>query len=176
LGRIAEGWGDAESETAIQVVRFADRPDAAVSTYATLGMSKHILPMNMERSVRQELLFSTYDSYTASHVASFLLTFAQYIVSKQRALLRGDVVGPSAPLVSGSRATGVYASMPVLFQDGLATFRESSPATVIVWLLPLLASEAEWIRTKGWEAFEDQIEQLDVDFFDLGRGPAVQLT
>ncbi|MHA6878504.1 suppressor of fused domain protein [Ralstonia pseudosolanacearum] len=102
----------------IQVVRFSGVPYEGASTFATLGLSDYVVDIGGGRSVRQELLFATRDCYPAEQVASFLVTFASFVRSKQRALLRGDVIGPSSPLISGVAANGLYASNPVIFPEG----------------------------------------------------------
>jgi len=173
LGRIERGWSAGSEEGALQVVRFADRPDPGVATYATLGLSRHVLALPREREVRQELVFAAYDRVPADQVASFLLTFAEYVAGQHRALLRGDVVGPASPLVPGAAACAVYASLPVVYPDGFATWRGSDPPTVLVWLLPLLKREAEWVKAHGWSAFEDRLESGDPDLFDLDRAGVV---
>ena len=168
LGQIARGWGDAGD---IQVVQFPDQPQPGVVTYTTLGLASTPLPMNQGRTVRQELLVSVDSSFDAKSVASFLVTFAEYVRAQNRALLRGDVVGPSDPLIPGVRASAVYASVPVFFDDAFATYRDSSPPTVLVWLIPLPHEDAEFVNTQGWEPFEDKLESATVDFWDLNRPP-----
>ena len=168
LGRIAGGWGDAAD---IQIVQFPDQPQRSVVTYSTLGLSSALLPIGQGRTVRQELLVSVNASFDSESVASFLVTFAEYVRGQGRALLRGDVVGPSEPLVPGVRARAVYAAMPVFFDDDFATYRGSSPPTVIVWLVPLPLEDAKYVRTQGWESFEDKLEAACVDFWDLNRAP-----
>ena len=168
LGKIARGWGDAGE---IQVVQFPDQPQKGIVTYSTLGLSSTPLPMNQGRTVRQELLVSVDSSFKPESVASFLVTFAEDVRGQDRALLRGDVVGPSEPLVPGVRARAVYASIPVFFDEDLATYRGSSPPTVLVWLIPLPPEDAEFVKTQGWESFEDRLEAASVDFWDLNRPP-----
>jgi hypothetical protein len=166
LGLINEGWGDTSE---IKVVAFRDQPHQGVVTYLTLGLSDYLLPMTHGRKVRQELLVSVYSRYNSKDVAAFLVSFSEYIVSQNRALLRGDVVGPSQPLVPNVSANAVYASIPVFFEDDFRTFDGSSPPTVFVWLIPLPSSDAEFVKQSGWDAFEDRLEASEVDFWDLDR-------
>lgn len=168
LGTIALGWGDKSS---IQVAQFPDRPERGITTYSTLGLSSVVLPMPGKRGVRQEFIVSVGSSFDAERVASFLGTFAAYVKAQNRALLRGDVVGPSVPLIDGVRACAVYASNPVFFDDAFAAFGGSDPATVFVWLMPLPREDVELIRAVGWSSFEDILESADVDFWDLNRPP-----
>ena len=121
--------------------------------------------------MRQELLVSVDDSFDPKNVASFLVTFAEFVRGRNRALLRGDVVGPSEPLISGVRARAAYAAIPVFFDDEFATYRGSSPPTVLVWVIPLPSEDAELVKRQGWQSFEDKLETCSVDFWDLNRPP-----
>jgi hypothetical protein len=168
LGRIQQGWGPSE-DGSIQIVRFANRPHKGVSTYATLGLSDQIKTLGGRRKVRMELVFSARDGFASEDVASFLLTFAEFVSSKKEALLRGDVVGPSEPLIAGVSANAVYAAIPVMFDKGFEALETTEPTTVFVWLLPLVGDEPERIRGTGWEPFEDALEQAQIDLFDLNR-------
>ena len=90
-----------------------------------------------------------------------------------RALLRGDVVGPGPPLIPGARSNAVYAGIPVLHEEGLATYSGSRPPTVFVWVVPVHGVEAELVRAQGWSRFEDLLEQRNPDFGNLDRPPVV---
>lgn len=173
LGHIDYGWKDNYSENAISIVRFRNQPAEGMSTYVTLGLSHHVLSMPNKREVRQELVFCTFDTVPSDDVVSFLLSFSEFILAKHEALLRGKVVGPADPIVSSSSMNAVYASMPVIFDDEFATFEGTSPSTVLVWLIPIFASEAKHIQDHGWEVFEDILEQQDPDLWDMGRNPVV---
>ncbi|MHA6853512.1 suppressor of fused domain protein [Ralstonia pseudosolanacearum] len=175
LGHLVEGWADSSpTEVAgknIQVVRFSGVPYEGASTFATLGLSDYVVDLGGDRSVRQEFLFATRDCYPAEQVASFLVTFSSFVRSKQRALLRGDVIGPSTPLISGVAANGLYASNPVIFPEGVGTYSTSSPATVMVWLIPLVGSDSSLVKEVGWNRFEDLLEMQNPDLLDLNRDP-----
>ena len=174
LGPIQEGWKPSAGDSRIHAVHFADRPNPGVDTFTTLGLSRTPLPMSNGRAVRQEFLISVYPRYPQRDIASFLTTFAEYVLSMNRALLRGDVIGPFKPLIPGVQAAAVYSSMPVFFEREFATYSGSTPPTVIVWLVPLVGPEPEFIRTAGWERFEEELERSEnVDFWSLDRAPVV---
>lgn len=168
LGPIVDGFGD---QAALNVVRFADRPQAGVTTYCTLGLGQHLLRLPSGKQVRQELLLSVHDSYDPVAVASALLTLAERLIQDHRALARGEVMGPSAPLIAGVRARAVYASLPVVFDDALMTFHGTNPPTVLVWLIPMPPEEAEYVRDHGWEPFEEALESAEAELWDLNRNP-----
>jgi hypothetical protein len=168
LGTIARGWGDKGD---VQVVQFLDQPQKGVVTYSTLGLSLTPLPLNESKAVRQELLVSVDADFDPRQVSSFLVTFSEYVRGQKRALLRGDVIGPSEPLIPGVQARAVYASLPVFFAESFATYCRSIPPTVLVWLIPLPCEDAEYVKRHGWESFEERLETMPVDFWDLNRPP-----
>ena len=173
LGPIDYGWGVTKDSGGIRVVRFLEQPYEGVTTYTTLGMSDRVLPMAGERKVRQELVCFADNRFSNEQIASFLLTFGEFVCGKNQALLRGDIVGPSQPIIPDVRCDGVYASMPVLYDGDFATYDRSMPPTVLVWLIPILAAEAAFVRREGWSRFEDLLKHENPDFGDLNREPIV---
>ncbi|MGR9586367.1 suppressor of fused domain protein [Pandoraea sputorum] len=153
----------------MRVVRFACRPFEGASTYSTLGFSDSPVQLLGGDTCAQELLFAAWDSFPAPKVASFLLTFAEYVRSQRRALLRSEVIGPSTPLIPGVAANAVYASLPAIYPDGLACYRASKPPTILVWLVPLIGQECEIVRCNGWSNFEKLLENSNPDLLDLDR-------
>jgi hypothetical protein len=172
LGKIERAWSSGRGVDSVHVVRFPDQPGPGVATYATLGLSGRLLPTTGGGDVRQELVFAAYDRYPAHAIASFLLSFAEFLRSRRRALLRGDVVGPAEPVIPGVPMTAVYAGVPAVWRDGFATDRASTPPTALVWLIPLRPEEAQRVKKDGWNAFEGGLGASRPDLFDLDR-PAV---
>lgn len=170
LGPIAEGWkADSAVGDVLQVVRFADQPFKGGSTFSTIGLSEFKVLLPKGQHCRQEFIFAAWDTYPAAQVASFLLTFAAYVRDQQRPLLRGDVVGPSVPLMPGVAASSIYATGPVIFPETLARYDGHSDPTVFVWLVPLMEQESMSIKKQGWNHFEDALESANPDLLDLNR-------
>lgn len=175
LGSIQYGWGERSESQAtvsrarIQVARFCNAPWDGVVTYATIGLSDIAKSMDDDREVRQELLFAAHMKYPGSQIASFLLSFADWVSEHEGALLRGQVIGPSASLIPDVATNALYVSNPVIFPDGISLYTETNPPTVIAWLIPLVAGEAERVRSQGWRKFEDRLESTEVDLLDLNR-------
>jgi len=168
LGTIAEGWRPPSGT--IRALRFANQPKVGVDTFATLGLSDDVLPMKDSRSVRLELIISVYPKYPAGEVASFLMSLAQYVREKRKALLRGDVIRFPWPIVSGAGSSALYCSIPVFFPEPFSCYEGTVPPTVIVWLIPLAGDESNEILRRGWEAFEDTLEKASaVDLWNLER-------
>lgn len=173
LGPIDEGWRDERSESGIVAVRSRGQPYESASTYLTLGLSRHVLAMASGRDVRQEFLFTADNRFEGAHIASFLQSFAEFVATEHRALLRGEVIGPSEPVIPGTRLNAVYAAIPVLHDKRLRTFEGTQPPTVFVWIIPIHDEEADFVRERGWEAFEDRLEAAEVDLCDLERESVV---
>lgn len=174
LGPIARGWGGYVGEPAgIQVCLFEERPIPGTVTYATLGLSRHILDMPRGREVRQELLLSVWRRFADDDLAKLLAYVAEGLLREHHALLRGQVVPLGHPVARGSRCNSLYVSLPVVFPGELATCADTQPATVFAWLIPIHAEEAELVTRLGWNEFEDRLEHADPDLFDFERPPVV---
>ena len=169
LGKIDKGWKLKHKQSPIQVVRFIDQPFEGMTTYMSLGLSKHPLNLKQGKDIHQELIFSAHEKYPSEQIASFLVTFAEYLLSRKKALLRGDVVGPSTPLIPGVPVNSVYSSIPVFFDDSFYVYKGHQLPTVFVWLIPLLEDECKFIKQDGWNSFEDMLESKNPDLLDLDR-------
>jgi hypothetical protein len=173
LGAIARGWSDEKRMHGIQVVRFEGRPEPGVDTYATLGLARHIVELPGSRSIRQELLISADASFSSDAVAGLVLSLAEHVLRRGRALLRGEVIGPAAPVIAGSTLTAVYVTNPSPFDPSLTEF-VSEPPTVFAFLIPIAETEARLVQERGWRWFEDALERRDPDLWNLARTEAIQ--
>lgn len=177
LGPIAAGWsvGPDGVKMPFQIVRFTDGSDADSVGYSTLGLSWRVLPSPTSHlHIRQELLMLAPEALEPGHVASILLQVGEMAIGMERALLRGDVIGPAGSLVPGSDLTALYVTMPSYFPSEFATFSGDHGEIVIVWLVPISDSEADYVATHGWDAFEDRLVEQDPDLVDFHR-PAMTL-
>lgn len=169
LGEIETGWKHTNASSEVSIVRFINQPVDGLSTYTTFGTSHHKLSLANNKEIRQELIFTALNNIPSGEISSFLLRMSDLVLSKHEGFLRGQVIGPGEQLFSGSSMNAVYATMPVLFSEGLAIFEGSSPSTVMVWLIPIYADETKYIDELGWEEFENILEPKDPDLWDLNR-------
>ncbi len=168
LGKINFGWKDPSIGRNLQVVSFANTPFDGVTTYSTLGLSEQILPMGTNL-IRHELIFSAYNRFNSEEIASFLSTFAESMVKDNKALLQGDCVGPSSPVILGTLLNSIFVSHPSIINKDLSVYYGSAPPTIFAWVVPIHEAEAEFIRAKGWKAFDSLLEEKDPDLWDLHR-------
>jgi hypothetical protein len=174
FGEICRGWKDTDAKNHIRVVSFQNQPFEDIVTYATIGLSNVVLAMPSGKGIRQELIFTAYRSFQGAQIASFLSTLGESISQSRKALARGDVIGPSAPIILGSPLNSIFSAIPMIFQESLAVFHEDVPPTVFVWVIPVHEEEANYIRGAGWEAFEDRLEQNNPELWDLHRTSVIR--
>lgn len=69
----------------------------------------------------------------------------------------------------------LYVAMPAYLPDKFTSCTEETRPIAIAWLVPISASEAEYVATRGWDEFEDRLVELDPDLTDLHRAPMTLL-
>jgi len=119
LGQIARGWLDEKRMHGIQVVCFDSQPEKGVKTYATLGLSRHVVNLLEQKRIRQELLISANQSFSSDAIAGLLLSLAEYVLQRGMALLRGEVIGPGTPVITDSTLSAIYVTNPSPFDDSI---------------------------------------------------------
>lgn len=169
LGSISRGWKEKDSPDGVQVVLFRDSPSESINTFLTIGLSSHDLSISDVKSVRQELLLSLSGVKSDENAVSLLLFVCDLILNSHKALLRGQVIRLPFEAAEKIGCKALYCAIPVFMDDGFATFNESRPPTVVVWIVPIYESEANYIDTFGWDAFEELLEKRNPDVFSLGR-------
>lgn len=171
LGKISEGWKDNNSDIGLQVVAFREAPALAQTVYMTIGLSRHEFAIGDKKRVRQELVLPVQDTTPPTTIVSWLFTICETILKHHVGVLRGQVLRLSAEAAQIVGFDAAYCAIPV-FSDidiGFATFRDSDPPTVIVWVIPIFASEADFVEANGWSAFEDLLESRNPDLLSLKR-------
>lgn len=174
LGKIDQGWKENAVDHELQVVSFKDSPGVTVTTYLTLGFSDCAMNLSDVKKVRQELVFSVYTLTNSELVVSFLLFLCELIIDRGKAVLRGEVIPLSKGISQKMGFDAVYCTIPVFFDDEFCTYNESLPSTVMVWILPIYQSEANYIEAHGWESFEDLLEDQDPDLCSLERNSVIR--
>ena len=138
LNEICQGWKDKYAENSVRVVSFENQPHIDIKTYCTLGLSDHVLATAETSPIRQELIFMAYKNFDgAANIASFLSTFAASIIRSHRPLLRGDVVGPSSPIIFNSPLNSIFSAVPMILRHSFFVFEYTIPKTIFPWIIPI---------------------------------------
>ncbi|TBU99004.1 suppressor of fused domain protein [Phytopseudomonas dryadis] len=173
LGKISQGWKEKPSSDGLQVVCFEGSPFGTVDTFMTAGLSYHELRVSDEKKVRQELILPMSGTGIYKKFISLLLFICELILRNHDAVLRGQIIRLPMDAAEKLGFDAVYCSVPMFMSDDFATFRGSQPPTVIVWVIPVYKSEADYVDANGWSKFEDLLEEKDPDLFSLGRDPII---
>lgn len=170
LGEVDVGWSkDADGfGLPFQVVRFAPGAMARCAVFSTLGLSTTPLrSRHSGKSIRHEFMMIVPERLSEGPVPGLLQQVGLDVVASGSALLRGDVLGPRGPLFAMSKMEALYAAIPVYLPDEFGQFED----VVIVWLVPVSRSEADFVATRGWPAFERRLIDVDPDLTDVDRLP-----
>jgi hypothetical protein len=158
LGEIEAGWDqDANGdEMPFQVARFPEGSGTDTISFATLGLSRHPLQSLSGKDINHELLMIVPDVLRDGPIPGLPQQVGNECPATDRPVLRGVVIGPRGTLVAGSEMKALYAATPVYFPDDFAVYDDQDQRIVIVWLVPISAREASYVRQHGWRAFEDR--------------------
>jgi len=63
----------------------------------------------------------------------------------------------------------MHVTIPTMFPDQFAILRDGEVPVLFALLIPIVSSEAAFIRRQGWEQFEEMLEAPKQDIFDLSR-------
>jgi len=167
VGKIESGWSDDNSNYNIQIIKLKNSNEEKEVTLATLGMSDYLLNLPDGRQLRQELIISMYDDYDNEDIAKSILSISESACCNGKALIRGQVLTDSIAVTPGFRLNSLYVTNPSPLGDKILSHGQSD--LVFAYLIPIAAEEARLIESKGWRYFEDQLEDGNIDIFDLKR-------
>ena len=171
LGPISGGWDATPdgNQLPFTVAEFASTHFSGCRGYATIRVSNVPLTNATTGStVRQERVAIARAKTTI--LPSLLQNVGSSMVNERRAILRGDIVSNCGPISEGSLLDSLYATAPVYFADEFSVAKLGSGVSCyIVWLVPISASERDYVRSHGWEAFEEILVNEDPDLLSLDR-------
>jgi hypothetical protein len=157
------------------VVR-SEPPVPGFTTITTLGLSGHHLAQPSGKGVHQELLMHLPIADQPRNAAGLLFQVAAELITRDRGLLRGEVIGPRGPLFGSGPMTALYATAPGYLPPGFDTCDTGTATVVMTCLVPITDAEAGYVRTHGWPAFEKALAAEDPDLADLSRNSVTAAT
>lgn len=90
-----------------------------------------------------------------------------------RGLGVGSIIALGRSWIASSWATHLLVLPPYPFGPGFEVFEEEGLRTVVLWLVPILPVEAQYVRERGYEAFEELIARHAVNVADPARRSVV---
>lgn len=176
LGLIASGRAtdEAGERLPFQVVSFEEGRIEGTGVLSTLGLSNFPLRTDEGTSwLRQELVAMFRLSDGPRNMPGVLQQLGMEALRRERAFALGEVLGPRGKLREGATVSAFYVALPIYLPDSFHVCRSTPEPVVFAWLVPITDEEAEFVRTRGRDAFEDALESADPDVFDLSRGSIV---
>jgi Suppressor of fused protein (SUFU) len=169
--------GFSELHQEFQVIQLPRGPVKGSMTLATLGLSHHVMhsASGGDKRFRMELVMLFRESDGRRNLPGVLHQAGTEALRHHHGLLRGDVIGPWGPLQDGATVEALYSSAPAYFQESFHVYtpQDGTLPIVLVWLVPITASEAAFVRRAGWNAFETELQRQNPDLLDLRRSAIV---
>ncbi|MFI8350349.1 suppressor of fused domain protein [Streptomyces sp. NPDC085596] len=82
----------------------------------------------------------------------------------------GSVLALGWPWMEGSEADHLLVAPLYAYPSGYDSFRDGDKEVSILWLIPIYANEAAYVRRRGFEHLEERFEKADVNLLDPRRG------
>lgn len=168
LGEMAGGSSLFDRNIHVGATYFKDQPFEDVNIICTAGLYR-IEINGKDKVIHHELLMAIDKKFSIELISKFLLNLAEWVISKEEATLRGKVIGPFTPISEETTMNAVYCTFPSFFDEDFYIVPIPSQTVIIPWIVPIYELEANYILSHGWELFEDQLEETEVDLFDLNR-------
>lgn len=173
LGKMAGGWmrGPSGEQMPFQVARFDSPPIRACTAFATVGLSSFPLRSNPPgRDIYLELFMIMRRADAVIGIPDLLQTAGTGMLASGVAILRGDVLGPRGPIWPQSRLEAFYVASPAYLPDEFAGCDlENGVRCAIAWLVPITRGEADYVKARGWRAFEEVLATEDPDLLQFDR-------
>ncbi|WP_374596966.1 suppressor of fused domain protein [Brevundimonas sp.] len=172
LGTIRSGWDAPPPDIpnhGIQVARFSGTASNP-AVVSTVGLGDIDLASRQSgRQINLEILMPEGSSFNI--LAAMLFDISSQIIEKKEAILRGDYLKLKTLGYFGDWF-GLYFTNPI-FIDGETEINCDSKKIVLAWAIPIKQPEARFIDAKGWEAWEELLEENFGTLADLDRSAFV---
>lgn len=180
LGQVQEGWtpGGSNPEGGnISLVRYSYEPEHEWVVLGSFGLGRLPLVQSNGAELRQEVLVCWPAEDLTDSLLTHIYSIAQTIAVTGVSLGRGALVPiPAEPALNSDRDepyVAWYASVPYFLPSTGVVCEAVTPPLLLTWLLPVYASEVEFIAANGVEAFEDIILASREACFSWPRLPLV---
>lgn len=150
-----------ENLPGFRVRRVAPRKRPEPWVYATVGASAAT-----EGDGNEFLLLSPTES--PRHVETLAMVANSHTDLRYR-LAVGSLINLGRPWMDGSPSDHLMVSLPYPFGPNLEHCDGPEKHIQVLWLVPITATEARFVRERSFEEFEDLLEASDADVIAPGR-------
>lgn len=159
--------GVAERLPGFRVLRVAPAQAGEPWVYATCGAAQSAV--DGEDGAEYVLLAPEQDPV----LVEMLATLATVNADAQEKFGVGSIIALGRPWLTGSWATYLLVLPPYPFAPGFETYEDGERSAVVLWLVPILTAEAQYVRSRGHRALEQLIETRKANVADPRRASVV---
>lgn len=159
-------------EASVGLLAFDESPFPEATTLVTCGLSHHVVEQERGQQIRQEFVMCGFSERISSGFANVLDRVASQFLELHQPVKRGQVIGPRGPLVKGATVEALVCATPWYWKDSFSCFEQVVPPVVMVWLVPVTREESCFINLHGLDAFEQIVDDEEIDLLDLKRESA----
>lgn len=164
IGEITNAVKMNDSKYHISISLYDDIPFEKIRTFSTLGMSQYFIDYYFE------LIMVCDNKFNKNEIASFLTSFAEYLLDNKKGVRRGNVETLDFSITSETKMNSLYFTLPFYFDDELQQLKLEDKTIIFPLIIPVYNEEATLINKKGWESFETFLEENEIDnLWDLNR-------
>lgn len=102
-------------------------------------------------------------------LVELLAALASVSTDPARRLGVGSVIALGRPWIPGAGAEHLLVLPPYPFGAGFERCELADRTVIVLWLLPIAAAEARFVRAHGYEAFEQLMRREDIKVTDPAR-------
>ena len=106
-------------------------------------------------------------------LVEMLAALASVNAGSEQRLGVGSVVALGRPWIAGAPAEHLLVAPPYPFGAGVEVCELEDRDVVVLWLLPITAAEARFMRAQGYDAFEEIMRRDVFNVADPGRASLV---
>ncbi|MDP2712913.1 MAG: suppressor of fused domain protein [Solirubrobacteraceae bacterium] len=81
----------------------------------------------------------------------------------------GSIIALGRPWIADATADHLLVLPPYPIGQGFEVYESDERRIVVLWLVPITAGEAQFVRSRGFEAFETLLQQREVNVADPAR-------
>lgn len=164
IGEISRAVDVLDKKYNLTISLYDNIPFDDIRTYSTLGMNRYYV------DYYYEFIFVCIAKYDENEIASFLTSFAEYLIDRKKGVRRGDIISFDFTMTSETKMNSLYFTLPFYFDDDLQELQLEDKGIVFPLIVPVYHEEAKLIEEKGWKSFERFLEENEInDLWDLKR-------
>ncbi|GEN69618.1 suppressor of fused domain protein [Chryseobacterium rhizosphaerae] len=164
IGEITNAINITDKKYDITISLHEQTPFDGVRTYSTLGLNRYFIGYYFE------FIFVCENKFSKNEIASFLTSFSEFLIEQNKGVKQGDVISFDFTITSETKMNSLYFTLPFYFDENLQQLDLDERSVIFPLIVPVYYDEAQLIREKGWNSFEEFLEENEIDnLWDLNR-------